>query len=303
MLGQYLNLTCREFYVIRIKAALWLPSTGRALTMRDNIRTNRGANGGHRVGGLFAAAAGEVSGTAAPGGANTDATAFGISSNDGINAGTLPTFDGGYAGTPASLDGANGAYPDTDSTAAAADLSGTAISTFTIMNSGAAPAIAADSTATVTAAAPTVTTLVSFNGPDGAAPWAVGLLADAAGDLFGTTTYGGASNISPLEGTVFEIAKTGGSYASTPTVLVSFNGANGVGPRTGLIADAAGDLFGTAAYGGPEDLLPPIRQPPPARPLQPLSSSRRWHHSARARPSPAHPAPSWAFLKRRSKHF
>ena len=47
-----------------------------------------------------------------------------------------------------------------------------------------------------------------------------GLIADAAGDLFGTTYGGGANG----DGTVFEIAKTAGSYASTPTTLVSFNG-------------------------------------------------------------------------------
>jgi hypothetical protein len=46
-------------------------------------------------------------------------------------------------------------------------------------------------------------------------------------------------------GTVFEIAKTGGSYASAPTTLVNFNDANGGYPYAGLIADAAGDLFGT----------------------------------------------------------
>ncbi len=53
---------------------------------------------------------------------------------------------------------------------------------------------------------------------------AAGLIADAAGDLFGTTYGGGAYG----HGAVFEIAKTGNGYASTPTVLVSFNGANGM---------------------------------------------------------------------------
>jgi len=73
--------------------------------------------------------------------------------------------------------------------------------------------------------ASTPTTLVSFNGTNGWQPHA-GLMADAAGDLFGTTTSGGANG----DGTVFEIAKTSGGYASTPTTLVSFNGANGVYP-------------------------------------------------------------------------
>ncbi len=50
-------------------------------------------------------------------------------------------------------------------------------------------------------------------------------------------------------GTVFEIKKTAAGYASTPTTLVSFNGANGASPAAGLIADASGDLFGTTIGG------------------------------------------------------
>lgn len=72
------------------------------------------------------------------------------------------------------------------------------------------------------------------------------LLADAAGNLFGTTRYGGANGY----GTVFEIAKAGGSYASTPITLVNFNGTNGELPSWNLVADAAGNLFGTTEYGG-----------------------------------------------------
>src|SRR6266446_5526548 len=68
-----------------------------------------------------------------------------------------------------------------------------------------------------------LTPLVSFcaqtDCADGAEPEA-GLIADANGNLFGTTVFGGANGF----GTVFEIAKTAGGYASTPTVLVSFNG-------------------------------------------------------------------------------
>ena len=94
------------------------------------------------------------------------------------------------------------------------------------MDTDTAAATATDSTTTVAAtAAPTLTTLVSFNGTDGDNPHA-GLIADAAGDLFGTTRGGGANG----DGTVFEIAKTGSGYASTPTTLVSFNGTNGAIP-------------------------------------------------------------------------
>src|SRR5262249_31105718 len=78
----------------------------------------------------------------------------------------------------------------------------------------------------------------------------VGLVADAAGNLFGTTSSGGANNL----GTVFEITKTSSGYASTPIVLFSFDGAHGADPEAGLLADAAGDLFGTTSSGGANNL-------------------------------------------------
>ena len=97
----------------------------------------------------------------------------------------------------------------------------------------------------------TPVTLLSFgyNGADGANP-AGGLIADAAGDLFGTTGEGGAYTAPGLPGgTVFELVNNGGgSY--TPVTLLSFNVTNGAGPVGGLIANTAGDLFGTTAGGG-----------------------------------------------------
>ena len=88
--------------------------------------------------------------------------------------------------------------------------------------------------------ASTPTVLVNFSGIDGAFP-AASLLADAQGNLFGTTALGGTDNF----GTVFEIKKTPTGYENTPTVLVSFNGANGEFPQGNLIIDANGNLFGT----------------------------------------------------------
>src|SRR5271155_4649881 len=83
--------------------------------------------------------------------------------------------------------------------------------------------------------------LVSFcalaNCADGSIPMA-GLIADAHGNLFGTTYGGGAYG----RGTVFEIPKTAGGYASTPTVLYSFCAlyalnicADGAYPYAGLL--------------------------------------------------------------------
>jgi hypothetical protein len=71
--------------------------------------------------------------------------------------------------------------------------------------------------------AATLTTLVSFNRTND--PF-ITLIADAAGDLLGTTYFDGANDV----GTVFEIAKTPSGYASTPTMLFSFDGTNGAVP-------------------------------------------------------------------------
>ena len=91
--------------------------------------------------------------------------------------------------------------------------------------------------------------IVSFctlnNCADGANPQA-GLIADDHGNLFGTTTGGGANDA----GTVFEIVKTTHGYASTTNILVSFNISNGAHPFAGLILDAKGNLFGTTRDGG-----------------------------------------------------
>jgi len=48
---------------------------------------------------------------------------------------------------------------------------------------------------------------------------------------------------------VFDLANNGGGSYSLTTVF-SFNGTNGVSPEGGLIADAAGDLFGTTSNSG-----------------------------------------------------
>jgi len=96
----------------------------------------------------------------------------------------------------------------------------------------------------------TETVLHFFKGgkSDGGNPPA-GLIADSAGNLYGTTEIGGgreSCNFGAGCGTVFEIAPDG-----TETILHKFKEAtDGATPMGGLIADAAGNLYGTAYYGG-----------------------------------------------------
>ena len=93
------------------------------------------------------------------------------------------------------------------------------------------------------------TVLHSFMGPpDGAGPSA-GLIMDKAGNLYGTTTGGGAGNCVLLGvsgcGAVFKLDTTGNEI-----VLYSFMGPpDGAIPLAGLIMDKAGNLYGTT-YGG-----------------------------------------------------
>jgi len=102
----------------------------------------------------------------------------------------------------------------------------------------------------------TETVLHTFgNGTDGAAPYA-GLIFDAAGNLYGTTTAGGTYNSCLYSanycGTVFELTPTvGGGW--TEQVLHSFNGTDGAVPYAGLVFDAAGNLYGTTDVGGTDD--------------------------------------------------
>jgi len=92
------------------------------------------------------------------------------------------------------------------------------------------------------AASYTLTTLVSFNGANGAFPAAAPVL-DAQGNLFGTTQEGGANG----QGTVFELP-AGSRTLTTLTTLASFNDANGPNAQGGKnisLVDAQGNLFGT----------------------------------------------------------
>jgi len=89
----------------------------------------------------------------------------------------------------------------------------------------------------------TTTVLHSFAGnPDGSTPYYDGLVRDSSGNLYGTTTLGGGSNL----GTVFKTTSTG-----TTTVLHSFAGnPDGSTPYGGLVVDSSGNLYGTTVNGG-----------------------------------------------------
>ncbi len=88
-----------------------------------------------------------------------------------------------------------------------------------------------------------LSTVADFNGNNGQYP-AAGLIMDSSGNLYGTTSVGGANGY----GTVLEIAKG----SNTVNVLTAFNGTNGEDLDGGLIMDSSGNLFGTTSGGGEE---------------------------------------------------
>jgi uncharacterized repeat protein (TIGR03803 family) len=102
---------------------------------------------------------------------------------------------------------------------------------------------------TVYALAPdrSITVLHTFTGGDDGAFPIFGLVRDRSGNLYGSTSQGGAGNGSYGLGTVFKLAPDG-----TETVLHAFtgvSGSDGAGPGQ-LTIGRQGELYGTTSYGG-----------------------------------------------------
>ena len=88
--------------------------------------------------------------------------------------------------------------------------------------------------------------LYSFKGrKDGSNPLA-GIIFDAAGNIYGTTTAGCKTN----NGTVYELVAPIGKGSYKEKVLWSFSGPDGSAPDASLIFDGAGNLYGTTKMGG-----------------------------------------------------
>ena len=83
------------------------------------------------------------------------------------------------------------------------------------------------------------------HGTDAAYPSA-GLIFDAAGNLYGTTTFGGPAGA----GTIFELTPTGGGGWSEHVLYNLGSLAAGIYPYAGVIFDKNGNLYGTTSTGG-----------------------------------------------------
>ncbi len=132
------------------------------------------------------------------GGANGDGTIFSIS------------VTGGTPTTLVSFDGTDGAIPYGSLTLSADGSTLYGMTTYGGANNDGA-------IFSIPVSGGTPTTLLSFNGTDGANPY--GDLTLSGSTLYGMTDRGGVNG----DGTIFSIPATGG----TPTTLLSFDGTNG----------------------------------------------------------------------------
>lgn len=203
-----------------------LPLTGAVQT----LCSLGGPNGSSPEAGVAADGQGHLVGTCYAGGPGGAGTVFAASEATGAIS-AVYAFSGPDGAGPTDsvlLDGAGNALGTTSS--GGAGMKGTVFQVRPAQGPGASP------------------TLWAFAGLDGAGPLG-GLARDGAGNLWGTTARGGASNT----GTIYEIAR--GSAALTP--VYSFGktdkegrSPDGANPYGGLVVDGAGNLFGTTSGGG-----------------------------------------------------
>ena len=97
--------------------------------------------------------------------------------------------------------------------------------------------------------------LHNFNGKNGAYPYSGGLTIDAAGNLYGATTYGGGQacydGFLRGCGVVFELTpQPGGGWDEKVLHYFGLHDPGGYHPNGGLVFDAAGNLYGTTSSGG-----------------------------------------------------
>jgi uncharacterized repeat protein (TIGR03803 family) len=188
-----------------------------------------GTDGANPEAVLVQATDGNFYGTTSDGGASGFGTVFKITS-----AGTLTTLH--------NFEGTDGQYPSAGLVQA---TNGNFYGTTT--NGGTGTACMGGSCGTVFEITPTgkLTTLHSFDGTDGASPYAW-LVQAANGNFYGTTSNGGVSDAcSNGCGTVFEIT-AGGKL----TTLHSFDGSDGSDPGAGLVQATDGNFYGATYQGG-----------------------------------------------------
>jgi uncharacterized repeat protein (TIGR03803 family) len=230
-----------------------------------------GTNGSNPYGAMVIDSQGDLFGTTQNGGANNDGTVFEITAGSGTIT-TIASFSSSTGTNPwgqLMIDSAGNLYGTTNHGGAnsdgtvfevvagshtitkIADFSSTAgtLSTSGLIEDssgnlyGTTNLGGTNSDGTIYKIASgtnTITVLASFNGTNGSVPRG-GVVMDSSGNLYGTTTNGGANS----DGTVWKLA----NGSNTITTLASFNGSNGANPYASLVMDSSGNLYGTTSGG------------------------------------------------------
>jgi uncharacterized repeat protein (TIGR03803 family) len=226
------------FYPNMLSAALLTVAAcaAQAKSTEKVLATFKGANGSQPQGVLVSDAAGNLYGTTTAGGKSNDGTVFELiapaAGKKVWKEKVLASFDGTNGNLPAA-----GLIMDKSGNLYGTTLEGGA-SNFGTVFKLAKPAAGK----TVW----TLSDLFSFDGTDGQNLQS-GLIFDSAGNLYGTTNFGGANS----DGTVFELSPpASGHGAWTETVLFSFNETDGKFVADALIFDTKGNLYGTTNEGG-----------------------------------------------------
>jgi uncharacterized repeat protein (TIGR03803 family) len=187
------------------------------------------------MGGLALDASGNLYGSLRSGGASRLGTVFQVSAGSQPRLTTLATFTGG-----------NGSFPNGG---LAVDAAGNVFGT---TSSGTGNAAGGTVFRIANDARRTLSTLVTFTGPNGYRPQA-GLTADAAGNLYGTTRGNGQATMATGGGTVFMLVNDAvRTFKTVASFRAVYDQYSPWCPSGGVVVDAAGNLFGVAAGGGAE---------------------------------------------------
>jgi uncharacterized repeat protein (TIGR03803 family) len=138
-----------------------------------------------------------------------------------------------------------------------------------------------------------LTTLLSFDGADGAYPFRTFLIQGTDGNFYGTTSGGGVYD----QGTAFKVT-AGGTLTTLYTFCSQINCTDGAEPEAGLVQGTNGNFYGTTVSGGANGTAGTVFEITPAGQLttlynfcsQPDCTDGEIPYAGLARPSKSPPA-------------
>ncbi len=208
-----------------------------ALSTLYSFPANGSAAGTHPFSSLALAGDGNYYGTTSTGGLYGSGTVFKMTLSGAVT--TIYTFSSKYGGANGAVANSDGANPNAGLVIAANGL---------LYGTTSSGGTTGEGTVFSLTTAGALTTLYNFDGStDGSYPKAP-LVADASGNLFGTTEYGGLNGT----GTIFKITQTGALTVLRPFNPIDDGSNSGTGayPVAALVVDASDNLYGTTPYGG-----------------------------------------------------